>query len=332
MRSDKMNLAKYFVEPLLDMGEVVDDKFSAIYCTENTLSTPKLGITNQFMDNAEEYHRRYLEVDTFKGLLSKASEHFTLPAEPVILDLGSGSGNTVFAALDLFPSASMIATDLSEHLLRILRDYAANIPAYKDRLLLVCQDACNEIVQPNSMDLVLGGSILHHLLYPDQAIIHSLNALKPGGYAVFFEPFENGCAILRLAYNEILRLNDISLEPIEKSTADFIKAIENDYAYRTGVDKSAPHFKEMDDKWLFTKTYFENCAAVAKARSVTVYSDLQEANLFQVYTETLLRIGLNKTKEALPSWVWQILERYDSTFSNELKMETLIEATVVIKK
>lgn len=58
------------------------------------------GVTDQFMENAETYHARYYDNKSWTNLLCRALEKScidrSLPLR--ILDIGSGSGNTVFAA------------------------------------------------------------------------------------------------------------------------------------------------------------------------------------------------------------------------------------------
>jgi len=73
----------------------------------------------------------------------------------------------------------------------------------------------------------MGGAILHHLLNPEKAIKGAYRALKKGGYAIFFEPFENGNSILELAYSEILEKTEMPVSSerknILKYTFDILK-------------------------------------------------------------------------------------------------------------
>src|SRR5208337_3692469 len=135
-----------------------------------------------------------------------ASRHLALdPAgAPRILDLGSGGGNTVFALHELYPKARMIASDLSVPLLRILK---ANLERHHEAMSCsIVQMNAEEIVfRDDQMDLVVGGSILHHLFTPEKTLRECYRVLKPGGSAVFFEPFELGNQILALIFKQLIR-------------------------------------------------------------------------------------------------------------------------------
>jgi SAM-dependent methyltransferase len=250
----------------------------------------------------------------------------------VVLDLGSGSGNTVIAALDLFSGSRVIATDLSEHLLRILRDHAEQRVEYRDRILLVCQDASINSLRSQSVDLVLGGAILHHLLEPKHAILAALNALKPGGSAVFFEPFELGYGIIRLLIKDILASAQGKTEPLDRDVEKFLNGIDRDCMVRSLVPKTDPIFLSIDDKWMFTKSYFEKLAELAGARSVKVVSVDDLPKPFSSKMASLLRVGICRERDALPNWAWQIIDTYEESFSKDGLEELPIEACVIITK
>ena len=74
-----------------------------------------------------------------------------------------------------------------------------------DRCVAVAMDAQKDYVRPASADLVVGSAILHHLVEPAPFVEQAMRILRPGGAAIFFEPFEGGYAILRLICQEIVR-------------------------------------------------------------------------------------------------------------------------------
>ena len=292
MPSPQLDFQSYFSVPISDLASLGEQKYAGIYCANSAFGAEKIGLTDQFKEHAADYARKYTHVQHTKNVLTEATRNLAIPEQAVILDLGSGSGNTVIAALDLFPSASVIAIDLSEELLRILQEHARTKPEYTNRLFLMCQDACTDNFRHESMDLVLGAAILHHLIDPSQAIIAALRALKPGGSAIFLEPFENGASILRLAIKEILKLNKGHAQPLERPIKEFLKAVDYDYEVRTGTDKSAPIYRQIDDKWLFTRTYFEDCARAVGASDLKIFSINELEYQFSCMIRTLLRVGL----------------------------------------
>jgi SAM-dependent methyltransferase len=332
MPAQAIDFQSFFSVGVEDLASYGQTRYAGIYCAAGAFGAEKSGLTEQFTDKAADYHRKYSGVPYFKELLTCATNGLLIPEKPVILDLGSGSGNTVIAALDLFPSCSVVAIDLSEELLAILRDYTRSKAEYDNRLFLMCQDACTDTFRHGSIDLVLGGAILHHLIDPSQAIIAALRALKPRGYAIFFEPFENGASILRLAIQEILKVNDGHTQELEPAVKQFLKAIDYDYEVRTGTDKSAPIYRKIDDKWLFTRSYFERCAAVAGATDMKIHSIDEPENQYSVHIKMLLKVGIERDTDALPEWAWNIVARYDSAFSGDLRKDLFLQACVLIRK
>jgi SAM-dependent methyltransferase len=328
----KIDFQSFFSLKVSDLASLGDQQYAGIHCADDAFGAEKIGLTEQFKEHAADYARKYAQTEFTKKVIKDATKNLAIPDDAVILDLGSGSGNTVIAALDLFPSSSVIAIDLSEELLRILQDYTRTKPEYSNRLFFMCQDACRDTFRHESIDLVLGAAILHHLIDPSKAIIAALSALKPGGFAIFLEPFENGAAILRLAIKEILRVNKGNSQPLEPAVEQFLKAIDYDYEVRTGTDKSAPIYRQIDDKWLFTRTYFEDCVRAAGASELSIHSINELEDQFTCMIITLLRVGLERERDALPQWALEVLYHFDFAFSRDLRKDLFLEACVLIRK
>lgn len=345
------------------MGTLGSPEMAGIYVPEAEIGQARIGITSQFLEDASIYHEKYTNTGYFKSLLTRALSRIDdLPESPRILDIGSGSGNTVFPCLELFPDCRIVATDLSPNLLKILLEHAEGQASAAGRLLPVCMDATRDHYQPGSFDLVIGAAILHHLIDPGAAIRAAGRALAPGGHAIFFEPFENGSAILRLAYTEILARDDehqrppprLALTapqrladrlfglppsatetkppPLAENVRTILKQLVKDWTVRSGTDKSNPFFQIIDDKWLFTRTYLESRARAAGFDEITIYSLMDVEQQFRRQTEVLLNLGIGAPPDALPGWAWSILDRYDQMFSPELKQELLIEGTIILRK
>jgi ubiquinone/menaquinone biosynthesis C-methylase UbiE len=319
---------------LVDLGSS-EPAFAGVLMPRSQIGAAKIGITEQFLQQAGTYHERYSAVPYFRSLLEQATEG-RLKSEPsIIFDIGSGSGNSVLPCLDLFPTARIVATDLSESLLAIMRGYITD-PSMRGRLALVCIDATQCEVVERSADLVVGAAILHHLIDPSICVRQACRALKPGGIAVFFEPFENGNAILRLAYQEIIeRAAAMGGTTLSPAVSNCLKMLVEDFRVRAGSDKSAPIFQRIDDKWLFTRTYFESLASELNV-TVTIDALNQSDTMFVTQTVTNLRLALGLPMDhairALPTWAWDVLGAIDMTFSRELKRDLPIEARVVFTR
>lgn len=246
---------------LVDLSAVGGQGFEGILMPQEDLGAIKVGITEQFLRDAQTYNERYSSIPYWSWLIKEATKR-RLPESPsIILDIGSGSGNSVLPCLQMFPEARIVATDLSENLLAILRDHIGADVATRQRIALVCLDATRAKFTESSVDLVIGAAILHHLIDPAQCIRRACRALRPGGMAVFFEPFEAGNAILRMAYERILAEDaKRDSEHLSETTARTLRALVNDFRVRTGSDKSDDVFRLIDDKWLFTRSYFTTIA------------------------------------------------------------------------
>ena len=118
------DVADYFRVPLAHLGSVAGPDMAGIYIPESEVGIAPVGVSGQFLEDAGVYHRQYASTAYFKLLISDALKRIRMPAaSPVILDIGSGSGNSVFPCLELFPDCRIVATDLSPNLLKILLDH-----------------------------------------------------------------------------------------------------------------------------------------------------------------------------------------------------------------
>ena len=150
--------------------------------------------------------------------------------------------------------------------------------------------------RPARFDVVTGVSILHHLIDPSAAIKAAFKALKPDGVAVFFDPFE-GYGMLDLAFNLILDRATREHRPLGGEAAEFMRAMIRDFNARRG------RFLHMDDKWLFTRDYFERAADEAGFASMSILPHGNHASYFKDTAEVLFRLSrFNLPHSALPGW------------------------------
>lgn len=290
-------------------------------------------ISEQFTSRAEDYHQRYAASGHFEKLFRQALEETgaTIAPQPLILDLGSGSGaNSVVPSLRLFPGARVVATDLSAELLGIL---ALCLPegAGPERVLCVQMDAMGDHVAPGRFDLVTGASILHHLLRPEAGIAAAARALKPGGQAIFFEPFD-GWGIMRLAYERILAEAELRGEPLQDSVAGALRAVAVDIAARTAPDANSPAFAALDDKWLFSREHIEAAARRAGFVGTKFVPHNSFRTLYQATAAIQLRLATGLADLTLPDWAMRILESHDRALTGAAKRAVMLEGTIVLTK
>jgi SAM-dependent methyltransferase len=322
------DLSRWFATPMEHLGDA-DPVLRGIHMPRGATVGTKQGVTAQFTDNAADYHQRYGNTAHFRVLLDDALARLDPPLHPhTILDIGSGSGNSVFPLLDRYPDATIVATDVSPPLLAILRDALASRPADVDRVALVCVDAGDAAYRPGAFDLAVGAAILHHVKDPTDVLQSCRGALRPGGVAIFFEPFEMGHAVLRLAYAGIIaeaqRQND------DGPGLRMLRRLHDDYVARRR-ERDDPCLLDLDDKWVFTRAFFEAEARRGNWAECHVHPiHASEAPLTEE-TRVNLRLGMDLGPESLPRWAWERLSEYEQAFSPAARAELVFEGAVVLR-
>lgn len=290
-------------------------------------------ISEQFKANASDYHQRYAASDHFEqlfreGLIDSAIQ---IADTPTILDLGSGSGvNSVIPCVRLFPGAKIVATDLSAELLALLAEYLRSAGGAQD-VACVQMDAMADHAAPGTFDLVTGASILHHLERPEDGLRAAARALKPGGHAMFFEPFD-GWALMRLAFERILAEAALHREPLHPLVAGALHAMVADICARTDPDPTSSRFTQLDDKWLFSREWVERAANDAGFAAAQIVPHNAETNLYQLIGPIQIRLCTGRADLELPDWAMAILAAQDAAIPPPMKRASPLEATVVLTK
>ena len=235
--------------------------------------------------------------------------------------------------LENYPELKIIAVDISPDLLVILNREAAK-RSIDSRCLTVAMDAQRDYFVEGFADYVFGGAVLHHMVSPEKVVRTALRLLKPGGHAIFFEPFENGHFALRWAYQQILA--EAQRRGESGPGFNFLDALREDIRVRTHRQET-PGFDQLwaqlDDKWMFTRKYFERMAEEVGAKGVYI----QPLHALEAPFTTQTRVALTayaglKCPESLPVWAWEILDDLDKMLSTDLKEELLIEGSIVFER
>jgi SAM-dependent methyltransferase len=290
-------------------------------------------ITDQFKAEAGEYHRRYAASDHFEALFRQAiaAAGVSLPDAPLVLDIGSGSGaNSVVPFRRIAPEAWIVAVDLSSELLALLADYVRRGPR-PERVACVRMDAMSPKVAPAVFDLAIGASILHHLDEPDVGIARAGRALKPGGHAIFFEPFA-GWSIVRLALERVLAEAELRKARLEPALEDALRRIVQDIAVRSHLQRKEIDFSKLDDKWLFSPAYIERAARKAGFAEVRFVPLNDHATLYRDTIAVQLRLLTGHDDLALPAWAGAVIDSFDAALNLHAKRELMLEAAIVLTK
>ena len=320
--------AACFAEPLLDLGER-DAALRGILAPVSQAGARPRGVTAQFLEHAADYHARYANVAHFRVLLDDALARLDPPLAPsTILDIGSGSGNSVLPLLDRFADAFVVATDISPQLLAILRDHLQAEPRYANRYALVCQDACVARYCADAFDLAVGAAILHHVPEPERVIQGCEHALRAGGAAIFFEPFELGHAVLHAAYRGVI--DEAQRRGDQAPGFAMLRQLQQDYAMRQ-MDRTDPRFLELDDKWMFDPAFFEDLARHGRWDECIVAPTQGTQSPLCEQTRVNLRLGMSLPADALPAWAWDRLRDVEAAFSPAARRALLFEGAVVMR-
>ena len=327
--------AEYFSERLIDLGDV-NPGLHGIFVPEPEVGIEAVGITEQFLDNAEIYHQKYTSDDLS---LARSAEHEALlrpygfaSGRPIsILDIGAGSGsNTLVPLARMFPGSDYIATDLSPNLLAILRQVYKS-SAVLCNLLAVCTDASRDYLKAERFDLVIGSSILHHLIDPVHVLKTTYRVLKPGGVALFFEPFEPGHAVMATAFKQILARQHAE-GALAPSTEKVLRDMLLDWTVRIGRDKSDPMYPHLDDKWLFTETYINDVCGDLGFEPAKLMRRPASVTKFHEFVVNILHLHSGLPASALPDWAWEAIDMLDLTFSPDFKEELRLEEWLSLHK
>lgn len=320
--------ARYFREPLLDLGDEEAVPFKGVLSPKSEIGVARLGVNAVFLDDAEDYYKKYQGFEYWRGLLMEALKASRTHEPRLIVEYGCGFGNATLPMLDLLPECQIIASDISPNLLAILRRLLVE-RQLTDRCVAVAMDAQKPYIRDGIADLVFGAAILHHLVEPREFICSALRVLKPGGKAFFFEPLEGGNAILISICDEILREAERRKQwdhaiYLTKRLADELRP----QVFRD----SMPGWRERDDKWAFPRAMLDDIALAADA-SVFTYGLHDQTRQFRRHFTYMLKTYCDMDEASYPDWAWEIFDRYDTkTFSSEMLRDLAMEGCIVFRK
>lgn len=317
-----------FTQPLYDLGRCEAATFSGVLSPAGEIGAVRLGVNSVFLENAEDYYKKYQGFDYWRKMLSAALEQSNVRKAGLIVEYGCGFGNATLPMLDLLPTSQIIATDISPNLLSILRRLLAS-RSLEERCVPVAMDAQKPYIKEGVADLVFGAAILHHLLDPMTFVQHAMKVLKPGGVAFFFEPLEGGYATLVAICDEVSaeakRRNfwDHSIYVTEMAAADLRPQI---------LRAAMPGWHERDDKWVFPRSLLDDMAAAANS-TVTLFGLHDNIGQFRRHFSYMLKTYYLVEPSDYPAWAWEIFDRYDRhMYSRDMLRDLAIEGCIIFRK
>lgn len=292
-----------------------------------------VGVTQQFTDDAETYHQRYFVRLDFVELIDYCLTLASVDrqSEMRILDIGSGSGSSVFAALQLLPRSEIFASDLSPQLLGMLAKVVASRAELRGRVRSFCFDLHRRFFRPEIFDLVIGAAILHHLLDPRAALSNVARSLKPGGKIILVEPLESGSLILTVLCASVLRILGDSGQG-DGELARLMKALRLDVQCRLGPPAAKPWTPHLDDKWVFDEPYLIGLAGELGMSKVDVHPG--QPDLTRIY-ESAFRSLLSDSGLggiSVPEPVMDCVREFDESIGPGLKAKLCPTGIIVFTK
>lgn len=319
----------YFSEELVDLGDAENEKFRGVYAPRPEVTATKDGVDEIFLDKAEEYYQRFQGFDYWNWCIKNAVAHEKIERADLIVEFGSGFGNSTLPLLSIFPQCTVIATDISPNLLAILLRLTKE-RGLADRCVPIQMDAQKKYIKPGICDLVVGSAILHHLERPEVFVERAMEVLRPGGRAIFFEPFEGGYATLRVICTLI---TEEAKRRRQKSRAlDFVASFPDSLAPQIYRHRR-PGWRDRNDKWVFSKAMLDKFRRQSGASDVVIYPLHDNDHQFTRHLNNMLTESGNGGVAALPQWARDIILRFEEDFySPDMLDDLLMEGCIIFRK
>ncbi|MFC5374537.1 class I SAM-dependent methyltransferase [Brevundimonas faecalis] len=318
------------INPLDEVLVSLPSPYEGLLATSAVANQGVVGLGDQFRGEAETYDERYYYVDAKKADLLNAfkAAGVSLPDRAVALDIGCGGGTATFALLSIAPGAHVYSTDLSPEMLQILTRRAADLNV-RDRVTPFVADATQLRLRPQSLDLIVGSSMVHHLPDPENFLDRMLAAVRPQGVCIFTEPFQAGHLVLWQLLTQIVQMSEFR-PGFTARQIDFFRSYLVTLETLMSLDRSDPLFKVLDDKWIFTRAMFTDAAQRAGVKMV-IETGVPSRSKFRDRLWGLVTVGLGETL-VCPPWALEIADSLDRLVDENLGRELLFEGTIIFTR
>jgi ubiquinone/menaquinone biosynthesis C-methylase UbiE len=291
-----------------------------------------------FQDDVEEFLRTCPltreGIDHWKDLIRSVMPSEFLEREDLrILDVGSGGGTSIFPLIELLPDAVVVASDLSVALLAELRRWHRDRYPSHSNLVTLQLNAEETIFEDEQFDVVTGAHILHHLVEPARALSELQRILRPGGVAIFWEPYENGAQLLSIIMRYLIAKSEAAPEG-EKIPLHIVQGFQvylADIRRRRGREKDLDLLESIDDKWVFTRTHLESLAKESGFSAIRTRNPYSATRLIELMLGMeIQRRGYQESD--LPEWVRAEIADFEDQFSADFLDENPFSASIVFEK
>ena len=321
-----------FIPQLTPLEAHMNGHPSGIFVTPDVIGLIGEGTTKQFKEDAHVYDERYTVLSEWtRILLDRCVEihpSFNLSLVKNILDIGCGSGNATISIQKVLPNARIFATDISPDMVSILVERTRNL-GLSGKIIPFISNAEKVELSPESFDLIFGSSMVHHLIEPDKFLDRIFSSLKPGGICIFTEPFKVGHQILRFFLNELSSGSEYSL-PIPEDIQYFFKSYIYTIDTMCTLDRSGLEYAKLDDKWMFSRRFFE-FASRRNNMCMDFFTTDETENRFISNIERLVWLGLGK-EWRIPEPARSFVNRFDEAIPEDILDEIPSTGCIIFRK
>lgn len=216
-----------------------------------------------------------LELDSYEAAHNTGSEHSRLiyglykdifdkfhphRAERV-LEIGAGAGNLTLGLLKHGSFKAVHCSELSLRFMTRLRQ-KAEAEGVENRGRYYLFDAESLPFASASFDIVVGHSVLHHVLNFERTIFESFRVLKPGGIAIFAEPMAETHALAGLAAQLVVEVDGMLPERrLGPETRKILLSLSAQGSRKLGhLVERGESVLQFEDKFVFPGDYMRDTA------------------------------------------------------------------------
>lgn len=207
-----------------------------------------IGTALEAIDYDEVHRIGDVLIDKTGKQWSELFDRFGLARDDV-LEIGAGTGALTLGLLRHQAVGRLTATDVSHKFLSML---ATRVVEYPTPVSFVACDANVPHFAEQSFDIVVGRSILHHLLDYDVTLQQCAKVLRPGGAAIFFEPVLEGKIIVAMLMSLVLRTDAMAEKPrLSKEDRVRMRATVGHQMKSTTYPQDRESLSKIEDKYIF---------------------------------------------------------------------------------
>ena len=176
---------------------------------------------------------------------------------------------------------------------------------------------------------MIGGSILHHMLAPQDVLVNVTKWAKVGSPIILFEPMEASAHFMAMLYHVLI---DELIDDADPRLIAHFRAMIRDYDAKFGLPDVKPWTAHLDDKWFFSRSYFFGLGKELGFEVDAILPTLDQlSGLFEQTVMSTLRLSGNGHLP-LPAKMQGLLNEFDRGTTKFIKKRVCLGTMVVLRK